>query len=146
MYPEISLNYLAILAAVASNIVIGFLWYGPLFGQAWMKEVGIDPARKPEPKVFARAMVLMVIGALLTAFVLALSIEVWRPSSWNAGQDAPNAVYGFFTAVFIWAGFYVPLLLGSVGWEQKSWKLFGINAGYQLAALLAAGMILAFWR
>lgn len=146
MVPEINLNYLAILAAVASNIVLGFLWYGPLFGRAWMKEVGMDPARKPEPRVFARAMVLMVIGALLTAFVLAVSIEVWRPSSWNAGPDAPNAIYGFFTAFFVWVGFYVPLLAGSVAWENRSWKLFGINAGYYFAALLAAGMILAFWR
>lgn len=34
------INWLAILAA-ASSLVIGFLWYGPLFGKAWMKESGM---------------------------------------------------------------------------------------------------------
>jgi hypothetical protein len=53
---------------------------------------------------------------------------------------------GFYSAFFTWIGFYVPLLLSGVAWENKSWKLFGINAGYYFTALLAAGMILAFWR
>jgi len=33
-----------------------------------------------------------------------------------------------------------------VAWEGRSWKLFGINAGYHLASLLAAAMILSYWR
>jgi hypothetical protein len=36
MQPDIHLNYLAILAAMAANIAIGFAWYGPLFGRAWI--------------------------------------------------------------------------------------------------------------
>jgi hypothetical protein len=36
-------------------------------------------------------------------------------------------------------GFYVPVLLSGVAWENKSWKLFGINAGYYFTALLAGG-------
>lgn len=62
------------------------------------------------------------------------------------GPDAPNATYGFYAAFFTWIGFFVPLLLAGVAWENKSWKLFGINAAYYFTALLAAGMILAFWR
>ena len=49
-------------------------------------------------------------------------------------------------ALIPWLGFAVPMLLSGVAWEQRSWKLFGINAGYQLAALLTAAMILAHWR
>ena len=146
MQPDIHLNYLAILAAMLANIAIGFGWYGPLFGKAWMKEVGMSPDHKPAPGVMTRAMILMVIGAFLTVFVLAHSVEVWRPSSWKLGPDAPSATYGFYSAFFTWIGFYVPLLLSGVAWENKSWKLFSINAGYYFTALLAAGMILAFWR
>ena len=39
-----------------------------------------------------------------------------------------------------------PMLLGGVAWENRSWKWFRINAGYHLMALLAAAMILAYWR
>ena len=34
------LNYLAILVAGISNMVIGFLWYGPIFGKMWMGLIG----------------------------------------------------------------------------------------------------------
>ena len=146
MQPDIHRHCWAILAAMTANIAIGFLWYGPLFGKAWMGEVGMAADHKPAPGVMKRAMILMVVGAFLTAFVLAHSVEVWRPSTWKVGPDAANATYGFYSAFFTWVGFYVPVLLSSVAWESKSWKLFGINAGYYFTALLAAGMILAYWR
>jgi predicted neutral ceramidase superfamily lipid hydrolase len=141
----IYLNWLAISAAVLSNVVIGFLWYGPLLGNAWMKEMGMAPDFKPDPVLLKRSMLLMIVSALLTAVVLAIAIELCRPSTWNVGDDAPHAMYGLLVAVAAWLGFYVPMLLGGVAWENRSWKLFGINAGYHLAALLAAGMILAHW-
>ena len=146
MQPAMQLNYWAVLAAMAAAIAIGFLWYGPILGKAWMKEMGMSPDQKPGPGVMQRAMILMVIGSLLTAAMLALGVEVWRLSDWKMGPSATNATYGFFTAFFAWIGFYVPLLFGSVAWENRSWKLFGINAAYHFISLQAMGMILAYWR
>ena len=146
MQPVIHLNWLAIVAALASSIVIGFLWYGPILGNAWMREMSIAPDFKPDAALLKRSMALMLISALLTAVVLACAIELMRPSTWKAGKDAPNAIYGFYVAFFTWIGFYVPMLLGGVAWEGRSWKLFGINAGYHFVTLLAAAMILVFWR
>jgi hypothetical protein len=146
MQPAMQLNYWAVLAAMAAAIVIGFLWYGPILGKAWMKEMGMSPDQKPGPGVMQRAIILMVIGSLLTAAMLALGVEVWRLSDWKLGPSAPSATYGFFAAFFAWIGFTVPLLFGSVAWENRSWKLFGINAAYQFVSLQAMGMILAYWR
>ena len=152
MPPVIHLNGLAIAAAAASTIVIGFLWYGPLFGSAWMKEMGMAPDFKPDPALLKRSMLLMILGAVLTAIALACGIEICRPfmwqawQAWKAGDGAPPVIYGLGAALFAWAGFYVPMLLGGVAWESRSWKWFGINAGYHFSALLAAGMILAYWR
>ena len=146
MHPHIPINYLAVAAAILGNIVIGFLWYGPILGKAWAQEMKMPPDFKPGPGVMARAMTLMVIGSLLTAWVLAHTVAVWRPSTWNAGADLSDFAHGFFAAFFTWLGFYVPLLLNTVAWEGKSWKLFGINAGYHFVALQVMGLILAFWR
>src|SRR6266581_4741888 len=85
-------------------------------------------------------------GSFLTVFVLAHTGEVWRPSVWKAGADGSAAFYGFTTGFLTWIGFYVPLLLGAVAWESKSWKLFGINAAYYFVMLQMVAMILAFWR
>ncbi|MBM3342214.1 MAG: DUF1761 domain-containing protein [Betaproteobacteria bacterium] len=138
----IELNGWAIAAAVAANIVIGFLWYGPLLGSAWMREMGLPYDFKPDATRMQRSLLLMVLSAV----VLACAIQVLRPSTWAAGEDAANTFYALLGAGAVWIGFYVPVLLSGVAWENRSWKLFGINAGYHLAALLAAGMILAHWR
>lgn len=37
MHPELHINFLAVLVAVFVNVIIGFLWYGPIFGKAWRK-------------------------------------------------------------------------------------------------------------
>ncbi len=147
MQPVIHLNYLAIAAAVVANFFFGWAWYSPLlFAKAWAKEMGMNMDQKPDSKVMMRGMLLMIIGTFLMVFVLAHSVQVWRPSVWNAGTDQSNAVYGFMSGFFTWIGFFVPQLLGAVAWENRSWKLFGINAAYQFLSLQIAGMILAFWR
>jgi hypothetical protein len=142
----IYLNGWAIAAAALSTIVIGFLWYGPLFGTAWLKEMGVSPDFKPDPALLKRSMCLMIAGAILTAVALACGIEICRPSTWQTGDDAAPAVYAVSAALFAWVGFYVPMLLGGVAWENRSWKWFRINAGFHFASLLAMGMILAFWQ
>lgn len=146
MQPEMHPNYPAILAATLAAMVLGFLWYGPLFSKAWNKEMKMPPDFKPDSTMMIKAVLLQLVGALLTAYVLAHSEEVWRPSVWKIGADQADYVYGFFSGFFTWVGFYVPVQLGGLAWEGKTWKLFFINAGYYFVMLQAMGMILAFWR
>ena len=146
MQPSIHLNWLAIGVAVIASFLLGGLWYGPLFGQAWKKEMGVPPDARPAGGEMGKALGLNLFGTLLTAFVLAHSVLGWRPSAWNAGADASPATYGFFAAFFAWLGFVVPVLLNGVSFEKKSWKLFWINASFQFFSLLAIGMILTYWR
>ena len=101
---------------------------------------------KPDPKVMLRGMGLTLLGTLLTAYVLAHSAEVWRPSVWGVGTDSPSYVYGFFSGFFTWIGFFVPMLLGAVAWEGRSWSLYGLNASYHFVNLQIIAMILAHWR
>jgi Protein of unknown function (DUF1761) len=146
MQPVIPLNYWAILVAVIATMVLGFLWYGPILGKAWMKEMGVPADSKPDPKLMRRGLILMLVGSILTVFVLAHVGAVWRPSVWKAGADASAAYYGFSAGFWTWIGFYVPLLLSGVAWEKKSWKLFWINASYYFVMLQVVAMILAYWR
>jgi hypothetical protein len=94
----------------------------------------------------ARATILQLIGAFLVAYVMTHSLNVWRPSVWMAGPDGPTWTYGFYSGLFTWVGFYIPLLLSGVAWEGKSWKLFFINAAGYFITLQAVGMILAYWK
>lgn len=44
---EMNINFTAVLVAVVANFILGFLWYTPLFGKAWVKEMGFDMSVKP---------------------------------------------------------------------------------------------------
>ena len=48
MQPEININYLAVVACVIGAVPIGFLWFGPLFGKAWAKHMGMEDMEQPD--------------------------------------------------------------------------------------------------
>lgn len=134
------INYVAILVAVVANFILGFLWYTPLFGKAWAKENGFDTSIKPKPGELARGMIIMVIGNFLMAYVFAHNNAAW---SFVPGMDQMSTTGTILSSsIFTWLGFYLPVDIGVVTWEGKSWKLFGINTGYHLVMLLVASIIL----
>src|SRR3954447_21515051 len=108
MQPNVQLNWFAIAASVAASVAIGWLWYGVLFQKIWARAMGFSADTRAARREIAKGSAISVVGTLLTAFVMAHEVQVWRPSSWNAGLDASPAVYGFFAAFFVWLGFIVP--------------------------------------
>ena len=136
----IQINYVAILVAVIANFILGFIWYTPLFGKAWAREVGLDVNVKPQPMELIRGMVIMVVGNFLMAFVFAHNNAAW---SFVPGMAEQSKVVLIMNAsIFTWLGFYLPVDIGVVTWERKSWKLFAINTGYHLMMLIVAATVL----
>ena len=135
----IPINYLAIIVAVVVNMVLGFLWYGPVFGKPWMKEMGIDP-HGPKPKNMGKNYFIMFIGSFLMAFVLKHNVVFGQSYLGITGFSA-----AFQAGFWNWLGFIAPVLVGAVLWEKKSWKLFFLNSGYYLVALILMAWILVCW-
>jgi hypothetical protein len=139
---EMHINIVAILVAVVANFILGFVWYTPLFGKAWAKEMGVDTSVKPPSGAIAKGMVFMVIGNFFMAYVFAHNIAAW---SYVPGTKEMSPVVSIANAtIFTWLGFYLPVDLSTVAWENKSWKLFGINTGYHFVMLLVASVILTY--
>src|SRR5688572_8553708 len=116
----IEINYLAIVVAVVVNFFVGFLWYTPLFGNAWAKENGFDTSVKPAGGEIAKGMIMNVIGNFLLAYVFAHNMAAWTfvPEM----DQAPVIGTIMMSAIFTWLGFFVPVDLNAVAWERKSWK------------------------
>jgi hypothetical protein len=137
---EMNINFVAILVAVVANFILGFIWYTPLFGKAWAKENGFDTSVKPASGELAKGMIFMVIGNFFLAYVFAHNIAAW---SYVPGMDQMSPMVSVAnSAIFTWLGFYLPVDIGIVTWEKKSWKLFFINTGYHFMMLLVASLIL----
>ena len=132
------INYLAVLAAAVAYIVLGFLWYGPLFGKQWIKLMNFDKKKMSEMKNkgMGKTYVIMVVGTLVTSYVLAHFVDY---------LDAANVAGALTAAFWIWLGFVAPVQLGMVLWEGKPWKLYFLNAAYYLVNLAVMATILAVW-
>jgi len=126
----VSINWLAVLVAAASAFMVGGVWYGPLFGKAWMSAFGItddDMAKRHMPKVFGIAFVLSLIAAI--------NLEMFL---------GPEASIAFGTAAGFAAGFgWVGMFLGILYvFEDRSLKAWAVNAGYCTVAMTVMGLVL----
>jgi hypothetical protein len=136
------INIVAVLIAVVVNFFLGFLWYTPLFGKAWAREMGFDNTVKPTGAQMGKGLTLNLIGNFLLVYVFAHNIGAW---SFVPDMEKMSAVEQILNAVvFTWLGFFVPVDLNTVAWEMKSWKLFAINTGYHFLILLVAAVILYY--
>jgi hypothetical protein len=138
----VSVNYLAILVAAIVNMVLGALWYGPLFGKTWTQLCGFTSEKMDEMKKkgMTKSYVLMFAGSLIMAYVLNYFV-VYASSYTNAS----GAYAGLMVGVWAWLGFVAPTTVGMVLWEGKPWKYWYIVSGYYLVALAIMGKILAIW-
>lgn len=144
----VPINYLAVVGAAVIAIVLGFLWYGPLFGRAWMKSMGMDmdemKAKAKGDKKMQMAMMrsygIMMLSSLVMAFVLAHSLYFASAVLQISGIPA-----AFQAAVWNWLGFIAPVSLGGVLWESKTWKWWAITSGYYLVSLFLMGSLLSYW-
>lgn len=138
----ISINYFAVATCAVLTMVIGAVWYGPLFGRKWMEIIGVNPddqeAKKKMQKSAGPLYLMQFVLALFQVLVLVHFIA-------EAGLMG-----GLERALWIWAAFVIPTLAGAVMWTNQSgilkWTRFFIQGGYQLVIFIAFGLILQFWR
>jgi hypothetical protein len=125
------INYLAVLAATLSTMVLGFLWYSPvLFGNAWMKQ--IDKKKEEMSGGGPVTYILTALTALLGAWILALLLTLTDVTTISSGLTI-----GLLVGLSISAKIGMNYLF-----EGKKLGLFLITIGYHLVSYLIAGLII----
>ena len=137
---SIAINYWAIIVSGILSVVLGFIWYGPLFGKKWMALSGISmPDVKPPMSVMVKPMIISVVGALFMGYMMAMGISIAA----SLGQTGIGCA--LFIAFSNWLGFVIPVNLNIFAWEKRSWTLFAINSGYWLVLLAIIAVVIGVW-
>lgn len=139
----VEVNYLAIFVASILSMVIGSLWFGPIFGKPWMKEMGLTKDgidKKMKAGEMNKLYGIQFIASLIMAYILSHALVFAKAYLGTSGVGA-----GITTGFFNWLGFIAPTSLAGVLWEGKSWKLWIINNSYYLTLLVAMGVLLSVW-
>ena len=128
------INWVAVLVAAVSAFLLGGIWYGPLFKNAWCREAGIDPEAKPKnhpATVFGTAFAAALVAAAAFAIIL-------RP-------DLPLFIAlhaGFLTGLA-----YVAMSFGiNYAFAGRSFRLWLIDGGYHTLQFTLYGVILGLWH
>lgn len=131
------INVWAVLVAALASFIVGWLWYGPLFGKQWMKLNGFTPEKLREEKGLPMPLILIAsyVGAALAAFAIAMFI--------GAEANMSFGIFAGFMIAIFWIG---PSRLNDVLFERQPFKLYLINLGYNLAIYVIMGAVLGAWR
>jgi hypothetical protein len=127
------LNWLAVAVAALAGFVTGGLWYGPLFGKAWMRAAGMSEQQlrsRPLAPIYGTTLLLNVVAAVSLAMFV-------------GGGDLQ---FGLFAGFMTGATFVATALGVTFLFEGRPLRLWLIDAGYQTLNFTVMGAILGAWH
>ena len=137
---NVEVNYVAVLLATLSTMVVGSVWYTPkVFGNTWMKLAGLK--QKELEKNGIKPIVITVFVSLITAYVLAhvafLSNQFFKHSFL---QDSLT------TAFWLWLGFTAARIITHDAFEGRPKKLTLLTISHELITFMVMGLIIGLVR
>lgn len=125
------LNWLAVVTAAVAAFLLGTAWYSRrVFGAVWMKEIGLTEEAISQSNValiFGGTFLLQLVGAA------ALALFLGPESGWLTGLQ-----YGLLVGLCWIATAYGITYF----FEQRSLRLYLINAGFYVLLFAAMGTII----
>ena len=156
------MNFYIFFLAALVPLVIGFVWYGPLFGNAWMKELGFTKESLANKNMVLTLILSYVFSLFLAMFLVPATIHQMGVYSTLAGEpgfaESTGEAFTYFQdflsnygdrfRIFkhgvlhgVLSGLFLamPVIAIIAMFERKSLKYVAINAGYWIVTLAIMG-------
>ena len=159
------MNFIAVLVAATSTLVVGAVWYSPmLFANIWMKESGLTEEELKKGNMLKIFGLTFLFSVMIAMIMQILSIHQFGALGMIGGPDyietakpsyaafmadygtafrtfKHGALHGFMSGLF----FALPLIAINGLFEHKSWKYIFIHAGYWTVSMTIMGAIVCGW-
>ncbi len=135
----VEVNWLAVLLATLSTMVVGSIWYTPkVFGETWMRLVKLD--RKKAQTMGIRPILITLVVSFLSAYVLAHVAYLSNAFFGNSFlQDSLS------TAFWLWLGMVAARMITHDAFEGRPSQLTVINIAHELVTFLVMGLIIGLF-
>ncbi len=134
----LNIDFITVLFAALVSLFLSLFWYSPLMmGCAWMVQMDLKGEDVDQMK---RRLPVKTLGSFVCSYIAAVIMTVMLKV---VGAD--NLVSGIYFGVMVAVGFVVTSILNDYFFENRSMKLFLINAGHYLVTYAAMGAILGQW-
>ena len=130
-----NMEWTTIMIAAAAGFLVGGVWYGPLFGPAWMKERGFTEEELKKGNmvlIYGTTFLFSIVSAIFLGHLLA-----------HFGETSARSTMMISTGIAL--GFIVPAIGTNYLFSRASLKLFGIDAGYWIFFYAAMGAVFVFF-
>lgn len=135
---ELTVNYVAVLAAAVSSMVVGAVWYAPqVFGARWQKLVKLSD--KDMKRDAVSAMISAFLLSILTAYIL-YHMTVLS----EAYFDTTRFQAALSTAFWLWLGISFTRTLTHDLFEQRPKELTMLNIGNQFMTIMVMGLVIGY--
>ena len=128
------IKYMAVALAALISFLLGFVWYGLLFGETWAAAAGV-PMEQGQQQ-----MLLPMMGEYVITFLRAFGIACIMKLAGNSDISG-----GFRTGIFVSIFFIITSQAGVWFWQGKL-NLFLIDGSIQCISAIVMGMIIGFWE
>lgn len=135
---EVEVNYLAVVLAAASTMVVGSVWYTPkVFGNAWGALAKVDMNKKMTGAQMTWLMGSAFVASLLGAYVLAHVAYLSDVFFDNTFLEASLS-----TGFWLWLGFAAARLYVHDAFEGRRKKLTGLNVAHEFVAIMVMALVI----
>lgn len=134
-----AINYIAVLLAAVSSMVVGFIWYAkPVFGKRWMRLSGLTDETLAKNPVLP--LVITFIVSFLTALVLAGAAFIVH--DFYQGNFLVDAL---LTGTILWIGFTAARMITHDLFDRRPSSLTVLNMAHELVTILVMALIIGVW-
>lgn len=134
-----SINYIAVILATLSSMVIGSIWYTPrVFGRYWMKAAGVTPSGNAKDGV--RPILITLVVSFITAWVLAGAVAI--SFNFYGGSFLVNAL---LTGLILWAGFTAARFITHDAFDGRPTGLTVLNVAHEFVTIMVMALIIGVW-
>jgi hypothetical protein len=134
MFQFSEMNWIAVLIGVVISMVLGALWYGPLFGQAWLRMIG---KRQEDLEASTSTYLTTAFASLLTMISLNLIVIAF---------GATTLVNGLLVGALIGIGLSATATFVYTNFEGPPLNVWALYVAYQVVVFLIMGAVFAIWR
>ncbi len=134
---QLTINHLAAVACIVLLFVLGFLWFGPLFGEKWMGLVGLDMATVEANPPGAGTWITNLVATIVPVYALA-----WLCKELNVETAMKGAAIGLLIA---FAFNHLPTMSGNM-FADRPYGLAWVTGGFNMVGMALSGLILGAWR
>ena len=114
---------------VVINILVGFLWYGPLFGDRWMRAAKLT---QEDLKMGPGLWIDSIVSSIISSYGIGIALNAVDPASLGGA---------LLTALVLWLAFTASPAHNHLMFEGKPTSLFMINASHDLAVFLIMALL-----